>query len=467
MAQAEIPFIPNGEPGDSVVSGAQPLPRNVLVDGRGAIRRRPAIVASSFAPSSAIDAAGLNSIHAYQDKLFVTSPSRTIYRISGGVATSLGGTYATQLAGSLRPHVAETIDPYLVYASGLTPQKVDPVALTSSRLGGSPPDSTQMVFLASRLISDEPNGPIIGGYRYSNPATTTSGTETWDALRRGSTQADSDQIVAIRSNLNELFIWGTRTLQVFSPDPNVIWSPLRSQRIGCASAHSVVEVDSQFILLDNRRRFIITDGRSVEDISTAISTELEAMTVSDCFGFRVDRGQFNCVAWKFPAEKRCLVYQASVGWSEWNSWNGTQYTELPVNAHFYWPEQDTHLVGLNDGRLAELSTTAQQDIDETPIRAEITTGFTDRGTASMKSCRSVAIYMRRGQATSGKIGLQWRDDVNGAWSRPLWSDFSGKHDPVVLYYSLGVYRMRQWRLIMDEAADLEVARVVEDYEVQR
>lgn len=465
MPEKTIDFAPHLESGESALAGGQVAAYNVLVDGKGAIRRRPGIAPYSFAPSTAIDGTNaINGITSYGDKLFVTTTGQNIFAVSLGSALNLSTSgYNSQLAAAGRPSFSLWRAPFIAIAAGqAAPQKVDPLTLASSRLGGSPPICTSIVTLSQRLIVDEGTSTATrGAFRYSDAGYP----ETWDALRRADTEADPDDIVMLKANLNELFAFCKRTVQVFTPDPNVIFSPNRSRRLGCIAPYSVVEFDEQFLWLEPKIRFVMSDGRNYQDVSEPISATLAGLTsLSDCFGYRVPIEQFDFLVETFPTDGKTFVFQPESGWSQWSKWtDGIGHTLFPVNAHYYWDERGINVVGLNDGRIAQLSMTATTDIDGTEIKAEVTTGYDDRGTSSMKTCNRVTLEIVRGFATTGNISLSWRDD-GGSWNTQTRS-LGGDHQQFIHFYSLGTYRTRQWKIEMTDAVDFTLARAIESFSV--
>ena len=460
-----LQIVPNLELGESALAGGQSAAYNVMVDGKGAIRRRPAIVAYSEAPPNALSAGdAITGLYAHSDRVFATTASQRIFAVAGGGALEISATGPlAALAGTKRPTFALWRSPLLIIASGLQVQKVDPITLVSERLGGSPPIASEVVSMAQRIILDEGTSTATrGAFRYSDAGLP----ETWDALRRADTESDSDYIVAMRSNMNELFVFGERSLQVFTPDPTTVWAPNRARRLGCAAAASVVEIDEQFAWLDPKRRILLSDGRSFQEMSAGIGSVLDGIVdVSDCFGYRVAIDQFDAAVWTFPTDSRTFVMHSN-GWSQWSLWqDGVGHARFPVNAHHYWEAENTHVVGLVDGRICKLDYSAGQDIDGTEIKVQVDTGYETHDTLATKTCKRVTLHIQRALASTGSIALSWRND-GGAWSTPIIRSLGGDALSQVDFYSLGTYRSRQWRIEMTDAADFVLAGAFEEFAVE-
>ena len=465
MPEKLIDFTPRLESGEAALAGGQAAAYNVLVTTRGAVRRRPAIVAYSEAPVTAIDGANaINGLTSYGATIYATTTGQRVFAVQGGSAANLSITgYESELPGRNRPTFAHYRTPIIAIATGDVLQKINPLTNVSTRLAGTPPICSQVVSMSQRLIANEGTSVATqGAFRYSDAGYP----EVWDALRRADTEADPDKIVALRTNMNELFAFCERSLQIFTPDPNTIFSPQRSRRLGCAAPHSVVENDETFYWFDPKRRFVASDGRSFEDISPGIAAVLDGIsTVDDCFGYRVAIDQFDLMAWTFPTDSRTFVFQPAGGWSQWSQWvDGIGHQRFPVNAHHYWEDRNVHIVGLTDGRICKLDVTASQDIGGTEIKAQVETAYITHDTSATKTCERVTLEIVRGFASSGSVSLSYRDD-GGSWSIPIVRSLGGDHLQFIHCYSLGTYRQRQWRIEMTDSADFTLARAVEKFSV--
>lgn len=458
------------ESGNQQLSGAPPLAVNVVIDGSGALRRRPGIATWAGFPSTVPEVREIEGITSFDDEVYWVTSTRQLWRTDPDTATATAlsdGTAAALLAGSARPVFAET-KTRLVIAGGDVPEKVDIGESLAERLGGSPPVCTNVIALASRLfVNDKTSNTTKGHIRYSGTGVIAN--ESWDALDYAEAEARPDDIVALRENSNEAFAWGETTLQVFSPDPIGVIAPGRALNIGCSAAHSVIRADEAFGWLDDQRRLVVSDGRGVDELSAPISGTLDGInTVSDCYGFRVNADQFDCLVWQFPTDGRTFVNAGA--WSQWQGWDASvgSFTALGIKAHYFWPAQNLHLVGLATGQIAKLDYATSTDLG-TEIKAEAWTGFQDQGTDEIKHCTALHLAFKRGQSsTAPEVRISWRDDL-GAFCSPIRVSLgvTGDSYPVVELRSLGTYRRRQWKFEFSDAADLVLASARETFSVGR
>lgn len=455
-----IPFDSQQASGLEELSGAPRLMSNSLTDIANTRKARPGISAWSPFPTTIPNASPVVGMTALGSLLIYVTADRKLWACStsGALRPLSDTTLPTQLAGTLRPQLL-SLRSNVVIVGGGTPQATDGTAL-SAVLGGSPPASTSITGIATRIVL-APNDTS-GTFRWSG-AGDTPGHTTWDALNFAEAEAKPDPVQNIASNTNELFIFGTETIQVFSPDPNTDFAPGRTLNIGLLAPYSLVNVDDQFAFLDRERRFVLTDGRSFTDEQSVISKPIESVlrgitTVDDCWGFRMRNDRWDAVVWFFPTDSRGFIWnRRSNGWSEWRAWGSKGWQAPNITSAFYWPEQNVFLVGLSTGQIAKLDSTAFTDLGAT-IKVELVSGFIDGGSHNRKKYVSAKLRFKRGQTaqsgTAPVVRISWRFDL-GEWLEPAMRDLglAGDYEPVVEIRSLGSGRQIQFRVEFDAASE--------------
>lgn len=478
MPVQPIPFAPNQQSGLDVLNASVALAINVIIDKAGTVRKRPGIAAYAPAGSAVVDAEGISALHATSAGAVYAvgggSPARSLYRLVGGTAVNMSPSSAESLLGSERPVVAET-EAMLVIAGGGAVQRVLLADDTSERLPGSPPIASHVIANASRLLL---NNLVLdrGLVSYSEPASgsSTAGHEIWSGGDSGffSGEARPDPVVALGESTNEIFAFGTTTVQAFIPDAESVYSPVSTKEYGCIAPYSVVKVDQSFIWLDHRRRIVASDGRAFEVVSGPIQQTLDDMEeVSDAFGYRVVHGPVDAVVWTFPSDGRTFVYQVGGGWSQWSSFQAavSNDAQFAVTAHANVPTTGENVVGLESGEIGLFTASATTDLGS-PIVARVETGCLNRGSDFIKHSKCVRLALRRGAAAAGSdepVGLlSWRDD-EGAWSPAIPVGFGspGETYSVVQIHSLGTYRRRQWRFEFGEDSTFVLASATEEFDV--
>jgi hypothetical protein len=480
MPQEPISFGPFLESSYDELGGASPSAINVVIDEKGTVYKRPGISTYSVAPDSVVDSDGIIGLYSSNDsQLFAiggTPLSRSIYKISGGLASDISGLPAATLTGPSRPTFSET-EVFFLIAGGNDIQKVRLDNNESTRLGGSPPFATHIAANTSRILANDVtvDRTKVRFSGISQGTVDTSGHEMWDntgIIDDGgffTAEARPDNVVAVHEATNEIFVWGTDNVQIFGPGSTFVFEPGATREFGCIAPYSIIKKDQEFIWLDQHRRFIYSDGRTFQQIEKPIKKQLDALsTVSDCFGYRVLLGHIDCFVWTFPTDGTTFAYQVGGGWSTWNGYDISQgnFKVFQVLSHHLRRDGGVNVVGTIEGKIGKFSQTAYDDLGEL-IVSRVDSGFIDRGTDNLKHSKSIKVACRRGQNSTESVGrLEWRDDT-GNWSGPLYIDFGSTGDNYIVkeFRSLGTYRRRQYRFTFSDSVNLALVKVTEEFDI--
>lgn len=469
-AKAKLDFA-SGQASDSdPLTGAIPQSVNVLVDKNGAIHLRPGIGEwSDFDPSPLHDdetsVDGISTWNGYP--VYVTSDRLLHVQLSPGNGVDLSNaTATTQLDGGSRPVLCPTRTRIVVAGGGSLQKWEGPASLLSARLGGAPA-ATHVVAISQRLVVN-PVGAS-GQIQWSDPGEAAH--ETWSGEFM-ELESRPDPLPAIYDNTGEILGLGTATVQTVAPDPAQIFTSVRTWMSGTAAPYSFADNDETFGFLDSKRRIQLGNGRSYREISGKISSDLEALpVVSDCWGFRLKIDGWNLLGWNFPTAARCFVYDVDgERWTEFRGYSNGEWAAWAARSHYFWEDQNEHLIGLGDGTIGLLSKDTVTDNGE-PIVAEVYTGFVDHGIDNWKQHISTRLMFRRGLGAFGrnpppKCQLSWRDSTGG-WEDTVELDLGNADDtaPVIEVRSLGMYRTRQWKLRMSDNVPLTFIGAIETFEV--
>lgn len=473
-----IPFGPSLETSSEEIGGGSPEAFNLIVDGRGVLRKRPGIgVYTGTAPATSIDAAGLLGLYVTQPQVAHTTGSatvsgthpgvlyavgatvnasggghntgRNVYRIAAGTATLVGTGAANQDRLSTpaaiattrfpRPTFAET-EALLVIAGGAEIGKIDirsetfsapnftnpnPTLYQMSFLGGCPPFASHVFANSSRICANDTqldNTKV----RYSDVSqgiVDFSHHETWDpspgAAGFFTAEARSDAVVACAENTNDIYVFGRTSLQLFGPDGSTTFAPSVTREIGCSAAYSPVKLDDKYLWLDHLTRVVSSDGRQWTDVGAPVQSTLNGYTnPSDCYGYRFRESFGDCVVLRFEADQDTLVFQTNAGWGRWALHDSATdtFTMFPVLSHLIRPDGGLNVVGLEDGTLRTLSLENETDLGA-PIVAYCTTGFLDRGSDLLKQSICVQLVFKRTESLSNGVVcyLDYRDNLSGEW----------------------------------------------------
>lgn len=523
-----IPFAPLLETSSEEISGASPEAFNVISDARGVLRKRPGLAAyTGVAPATAVDAAGVLGLYLTQDQVAHTTGTdqvsgthpgvlyavgatvnasggghnrgRNVYRIVGGVATLVGtgvvdeDRLSTPAAIATtrfpRPVFAET-EALLIIAGGAEIGKIDIRAETFSApnftnpnpdyhemsfLGGCPPMASHVFVNSSRVCANDTqlDRTKVRFSDISQGIVDFSGHETWapspGAAGFFTAEARSDSIVACAENTNDIFTFGTTSLQLFAPDSSNTFAPSITREAGCLATYSPVKVDDKYVWLDHMTRAVSSDGRQWDDVGGPVQATFDELdNPEECYCYRYNESFADCVIFRFQTDQETLVMQPSVGWSRWALYSATTgtFTMFPVLCHLLRQDGGLNVVGLEDGTIRTLSLNNTTDLGAA-IVAHVSTGFIDRGSDNRK--QSVSVHMtfkRTSELSAGVVAyLEFRDDLSDEWTI-LEIDLGvedGDLNPTVTFRSLGVYRRRQWRFRFADSAGLFLVRATEQF----
>lgn len=458
MSEQPIPFSDGLASGLDELSGAgEAIFRNFLPDPAGALHVRPGIRTWADFPTTVPVASPVIGIFPWRTYLIFVTQSRQIWAwLAAGnvIPLSTLSDSTTLLDGNLPP--VFTFDQQRVaIAGGGQPQQWQASGL-SSRLSttgtmpdGSPLAFTHIDYIAQRFVGNDANPS--GYFQWTDPGVGNHGTWPIVGAYYQEAEASPDVSVALSANAaNELFIFGAQTTQVFIPDPVTAFAAAVTAQVGCGAAYSVISTDGPFAMLDDKHRFVLTDGRQVKPISTPqIASDITApgFVVSDMRGYRIVMGMWDLLLWVCPTMKRGFCFdRTSQKWvgeflsidanGEWQAWAPSSYV--------YWAAQNMHLVGMPDGRIAELTPSAFDDLGTT-LKAVSRTGFGNGGTFTRKLCNRVRLQFRGPMPANVNqvVELRYRDDLGGFKRAIQWTP--GKQ-PVAEKYNLGIYRQRQYEI---------------------
>lgn len=478
--EAPIPFVPNQQSGLEELAGGSPVALNITVDSLGAVTRRPGI--SDY--KGRIQSASTESVLALHEsnmgKLYAVrqvGAFRRVRLVGASSELDLSNGPGGKLAGTLRPVLAETED-RIVFAGGDLPLQLMTGGGGASLLGGTPPKASHVIASSNRLLLNDLtqfpklvwfsdiSGQPSGGYEAWSVAL---GPSTGDAQTFRGLQ-NMEPVLALAQNAEQVMVWGRSRMTSVIPDNQLVYAVAGAQEIGSSAQYSHVKVDQNAAWLDQLRRFVVSDGRTLAPISDpAIQSTLNDMeTVDDCFGWRFLHGNTDSLVWTFPTDGRTFVYQKGAGWSQWQA-GGTPWGQFPVLCHHRRTSNGDNVVGTTDGRIGLLDPSATTDFG-VAFTASVTTGFQDRGTSRAKHCRAVRVTLRRGESgeTREPVGfLSWRNDL-GEFTPGIPVGFGAPSDKtaVVRFPSVGgTYRHRQWKWTFSGVGQMALASVTEEFEV--
>jgi hypothetical protein len=447
------------------LGGANPAFVNCVVNSPGGVRSRPGIRAWSEWPASVPSTFPVVAMAIFGDALlYITDDgagTRDVFAWRTGGVIALSASADQRIDGSLRPTIATTRS-WAIITGGGRPQKVT-TGLVSSRLGGNPPNAADISTITQYLVLVANDAS--GLFFWDIPGD--GGIETWETdLDFREAEARPDPLVACADLARELWMFGTQTVQVFTPDENEAFAVGPAIEDGCLALHSVVKVDkNRMAWLANGRRILISDSGPPIDLGDqGMSEDFKGLvTVDDCWSFRCVMGNFDFLVWVFPTEGRTFAFEGKKGvWSEWRRWANGRWQAWSPTSYVFWEDKNIHLVGLADGSIAELSLDATSDNGDA-LRCVARMGFTAPPTdADTIQARETRMRMRSlsDAVMEGSIDVRWRDGVE-KFRPALRRTFTRKRPTAVINPCGTPYQQRQYEFSWDAADAVYLAGVTE------
>lgn len=426
---------------------------NWELDSGGINRVRPALATYSVTGLPAGTIVGSVWWNGYTILVVDTGSGRYLYTIADVTPTvavaASSSTVTTQLQGMSRPTFVAGAD-YVYVAGGWNIIRWAPTLAYAETLTSSP-RCTHIAAIGARLVANDIESPSV--FRWSD-----IGEGTWDLWPAANEQdADSrpDPVVGVFENLNELYVWGSSSLQVYQvgSDPLFPFERVATTDTGLAAPYAVIRYDDGWFYLDHHRRFVQGDGRATEVISDDIATTLRGLgTIDDCWGYREEIDTGGCLVWRFPTETMTLVLDLGAKkWNERKRYVAPFQADWPANCYVYRASDNTHLIGssISSGGLYQLTTDEATDAGSIPIVCERVTGWHDHGSFNRKRSSRVRVALRRGTAAQGaepgSLEVRVQDD-DSPWSG--WQQISvggpDQYEHTQDLFFGGIYRRRRY-----------------------
>lgn len=350
--------------------------------------------------------------------------------------------------------------------------RLDPVGTWSPTTNQPPIAATHGTFLGNYIIANNYTSGSYGQFLWSNLGDGNDG--TWNPLNFNTADASPDRVTGVYSSLQELYVFGERTVQVYglSSDPYLPFASACALSVGCGAPYSPILLENAFAWFDDRRRFVVSDGRSYDVISAPVEkTVRDIATVSDCFGFRVQMTYYDVLVWVFPTAQVCLTYDVRKKvWGTWESLGLLGETINPrIGSYSYWAGNNMAYVGDSlYENVFVLDSAATEDVGPKPIGADMILNRDDNGMGAFKATSHVDLFLKRGQSASGgTLEIATRDD-DTSWQpyHQVAIGMPGDYVSNVRWYPGGVYQRRQYRIRYSGSGDVALSKVVERFDVR-
>lgn len=366
----------------------------------------------------------------------------------------------------------------LIMANGGRMIHTDGTANTAFIADGDAPTAvTHVAFIDGYILA---NVSGTGRFQWSN----LNNALTWDALDFATAEGAPDDLVALHVGWREIMLFGSESVETWFNDgvtPFIRYGQGYSEG-GCAAPHTIGLVDNNWLYMDYKRHIVMLQGRTPKILSTPFDKLIQDMTtVSDATAdvIRIEGTAFYVL--HFPTENVTIAYNyKDNNWTQWGYWNTitAEHDRWLGNCHEYVSNWNLHLVGSrNSSKIYKMSSSYLDD-DGDDIRMLRRTGHIDHDTSQRKRSKEITLRIKRGHGKTDNLdpndvnsiphfSMRWRSDGKSNWSneRIMSLQRVGDTDFIARLLGLGIYRTRQYEIIMSDKTPFVLVKGEEEIQV--
>jgi hypothetical protein len=300
---------------------------------------------------------------------------------------------------------------------------------------------------------------------------------SWNALNFASASGSPDNLVALKVYNREIYLFGQRSVEIWENDGTTPFTRIPGGFIqsGCCAPYSVITDENSLYWLDENRRLVQWNGKTVQRLSTKYDRQFQSLAfVNDAVAFKIAFDGYVFFVFQFRLANRTFVYnQTTDDWSEWGSWNFSDalYDRWIGAAYVYAESWGLHLIGRRDTLVVSELSNAYTSDDGAAIAVDRITGHLDFGTSKRKQSNELRFRARRGDGLSERTPvLMVRHKIdNRHWSN--WKEFSlgkiGEYDLILRDIRRNQFRTKQYHFRATDAVSIVFSQAEEDIEVLR
>lgn len=431
---------------------------NFLIDDSGANIDRPAL--SRFATVGSFPIHGMSYFKPEDVVVAVTGDRRIITITEDGVVSNITGSL---LAGTSRPIFA-TDGTYLAIAGGGAPQQWDGTGTTAS-LAGSPPSTKWIAYLDGYwilILNNDQEARIAGPTAVLR--------QTFDSSDFFQQEGLPDITESFLVLNREAYFFGQESIEIFQ-NYGEGSNPFRRSFFvedGTLSPYSIGRDDNTVWWLNKDRRIMRMEGRTPKQISTPYDRVIQKMSdVSDVWFSAIKKDGFYLLAWTFPTEQKCFVYnQTKDDWYEWDSFANGESDRMKMHCHVNIPEWNKSLVGDPvTGLVYEMTFDAHMDGTRN-VRRMRRMRY-NHGTKKKKRSDYFLIDVKKGVGTPGETEPVFTvrvNDDNTGWTDPktYGLGFPGADSKPIKAFHRGIYHTREVEILCTDNCEFRLNGIDEE-----
>jgi hypothetical protein len=416
----------------------------------------------SFCDFTAVGDRGVRGMLVFDaNSLFVVTGPKVLRVTAAGVATVIGAITSVDTPVSMATNGIN-----VVFVTGTEAYVIDPAANTVTKyVDANFFGADAVYFINGSYLFNQPNsGKFWGMKPYST---------TIDPLWFATAEATPDALITLAVANQEVWLFGTQTLEVWAPDPT---QPFPYSKIpgvlieqGCAAKSSVARMNGSlfFLSANDQGQGVVfrTQGLATSRISDH-SLEQEIATypvISDAIGFTYAAEGHYFYMLTFPTQNITWVYDmTSATWHQraWLDITGT-FSRHRGNCHVFFG--GANIVGdWNRGKLYKMSTLLYTDDGNPLVRLRTAPHLSKGGTKvsynNIEFAIETGVGLQSGQGSDPQVKLRWSDDYGHTFRNARMKSIgkAGNFRQRVRFLRLGQARDRVFELSYSEPTPFTV-----------
>lgn len=284
----------------------------------------------------------------------------------------------------------------------------------------------------------------------------------FNALDFATAMGAPDDTVAVQSSHRELWVFGTKTIEVWYNSGNPDFPFERMQGTfatkGLGAKHSVALMDNSILWLGDDGIVYRANGYVPQRISTfSVEWAIAHGRRDDAFAYVYGESGHTFYVLTFPEQGQTWVYDAAT--RLWHERSHYEWGRHHSNCHATCYGKE--LVGdFQNGMIYQMDNYAYKDWTDPIRRVAISPPITNRRKRAFM--RAMEIHMEAGAniGENPQARLQWSNDGGQTWSEGHWSPLGklGQYLARVRWNRLGSFRERCFKLVITEPIPIAIIK---------
>lgn len=437
-----------------------PVFYNGIIDLDGVNKRRPGD--TEFCDTSS--SLQVEALYWWDEQnILIAVSSGVIYSVNElGTATALTG--ATLLPEKAVDFASNGNTLVMANGTRLVKYSAGDSVVSQVTATNSPEKASSVVFLDGYFLANEVGTGVVS---FSN----LNDLDTWDVENFFSAESNPDNIEKLLVQDRKLVIIGRNSTEIWINDGTNPFSRVQTIERGTEAGNSVVKVQGDYILLDDKLK--ITDSQG-NILSTPIDNTITGLADrDDATAYLYEyKGRLIYVI-TFEQAKRTFCYDLQVQqWYEWSEYAATtgDHTHFKGISYAHCRKWNKHVIGHKSNGKIYLLDESVFTTDGSMIFFSKQIHNVTHGTIGLKRPAKLLIKARTGEGVgttaAATMIVRYRTD-DGVWTSGIHLDLLADGSQVFssIIRRLRPYRVRDWEFIVTDDTNFELVMLEEDVEV--